>query len=80
MEFVVNGRCRCLSGDPILTCRVCSGREIWSLSKEDDYWLLWTLEHDIMLDQYGMSKDLSAAARNELAAVLATFPLLCSHR
>lgn len=44
MEFVVNGHCGCLRGHLTLTRRVCFGREIRSLLKEDEYWLLWTLE------------------------------------
>ncbi|KAL6574332.1 Urease [Orobanche hederae] len=35
--------------------------------------------HDGMLDQFGVSKDLSIAAQNELAAVLAAFPTVSAH-
>ncbi|XP_057791220.1 uncharacterized protein LOC131008354 [Salvia miltiorrhiza] len=74
MEFVIEGRQQCIRGDPTLTRKPCTYRELKSLEAKDTCWGLWILDAVAPLGQYGVSKSLSEAARRDLAAVLCAFP------
>lgn len=69
MEFFVSGRHICLRGDPTLLIRRCSSRAKHRLDKEDQGYLLCSLNNDALEDSYRVSEALSTAAREELIVV-----------
>lgn len=44
MEFVIEGRRICVQGDPTLTRKACTHREIRALLSEDKCWVIWAMD------------------------------------
>ncbi|XP_042024271.1 uncharacterized protein LOC121771535 [Salvia splendens] len=74
MEFVKDGKTVRLAGNPGLTRRICTPREVRNLEATDDCWLLWTMQHSTSDHTYGLPETLSATARRDLLRVVGEFP------
>lgn len=74
MEFSYKGSIWRLQRDPALARRVCVNSEIQLLEEGDQCWVLWALDGNKGLAQFGVSDRLTEATREELIAILSPFP------
>lgn len=74
MEFSYKGSIWRLQRDPALARRVCVNSEIQLLEEGDQCWVLWALDGNKGLAQFGVSDGLTEATREELIAILSPFP------
>ncbi|XP_047948867.1 uncharacterized protein LOC125194666 [Salvia hispanica] len=74
MKFSVQGRHVAIRGDPSLTHRACSARDIQTLEAGDACWVLRSMTDDISKDQFEFDVVLSAAERHQLQILTGRFP------
>ncbi|XP_057766739.1 uncharacterized protein LOC130987132 [Salvia miltiorrhiza] len=78
MEFYYQGTRVCLRGDPSLTRRACTKTEFSSLTSVDQAWVLWVLEGESGLSQFGKSESLNSQQQHDIEILLSDFPRVTS--
>lgn len=78
MVFSVHGRRVALHGDPALSRRACSSRDMSSLGARDDCWVLHSMDAADAGQAFGFEDQVSSTARDQLSKVVAAFSSVCN--
>lgn len=78
MEFQYQGAQFCLRADPSLSRKACATTEITTIESDDQTWMLWVMEGNSSLNQFGTLESVDSQQKHDPELLLSDFPSVTS--